>query len=189
MKDEIDLHDDVQEELKWQNYIDIRDSRTPSALLPKGCTNCNVGDRWTQEDTEKIIAMIKPGITIEEMARAVNRSADGIIGRLNLLGLVTYNNPLWRNRTLMWTKQLKKTKLEYRYKYKPSKAVFALQDFMRDNWYQMGWDMGQNGYLLPEKMRQSKVELGYFVAPYKRRLSAKEREKVQKLKESALLRK
>lgn len=188
MKDTLTHQEIIEEETKWQEFIDIRDSRTPSALLPTGCDNCNVGSRWSQEDTEKLVSMIKPGVTIEQMCREIRRSADGIIGRLNLLGLVTYNNPRWRNRTLVWTKQLRRTKMEYRYKYQPKKPVYQLQDFMRDNWYMLGWEMGNNGYLLPEGIRHHKVELGYFQAPYKHRLSAKDRREVEIMKETALLR-
>lgn len=177
---------EVAEEQKWQEFADNMEARTPSAQLPDGCTNCQVGSRWKQEDNERLVSLIKPGVTLEHICRELNRSLLGVTGRLSMLGLIfedctgirrPSDHYQWK-----WAWGMSRQKMEYRYKYNNKKVCFTMFKFMEENHERLGWEKVKHGYCIPSGMNQQPVEKGNFNPQYKRRPEVIAREKEKKAK-------
>lgn len=85
--------DELKEQIAWDAFMEERAKRTPKARLPKGCDNCNVGARWTREDYIKLIQMVHPDVTMEDMSVALRRSLAGIQHALSKLGIAFSTAP------------------------------------------------------------------------------------------------
>lgn len=168
---------DIEEEQRWQEFVDDYDSKShPSAMMPDGCYTCKVGKRWSEADNIKLIEMVQPCVTLEDMARELNRSFNGIAGRLQLMGIITLQHP-GQYYNMFWSDRVKKSTLRYRYK-SSKKICFDVESFMEENWERLGWQKSDKFFLPPIGVRGTPVKKGHFNPSWRKRTEperAKER--------------
>lgn len=167
---------DIREEQKWQEFVDNYDSQAhPNSRMPDGCYTCKVGKRWSEADNIKLIEMVKPGVTLEDMARELNRSFLGIAGRLQLMGIITLRHP-GQYYGMIWSDRVRISTLQYRYK-QTNKICFDVASFMVENWERLGWKRTEHLFFLPEEMRCTPVKEGRFNQSWKKRTEPERRKK------------
>lgn len=157
---------DVKEEQNWQAFVDNYDEIRPSAQMPDGCYTCKVGSRWSEWENETLIEMVRPGVTLEDMARRLNRSFLGIVGRLQLMGIMRAEDSRYDN--FHFNRFVSYKTMAYRYK-ETRKLCCDMVPFMEANWERLGWEKTNHGFYLPHELRDQKVEKGRFNASWKRR--------------------
>ena len=181
---------DVAEEQKWQEFVDYQDEAKPSAQMPDGCYTCKVGSRWSEADNELLISMVQPGVTLEDMARELNRSLLGIVGRLQLMGIIRVEDSRYDN--FYYNRFVSNRTMEYRYKV-TRKLCYDMKPFMESNAEKLGWERVPNGFYLPIEIRDKKVDKGKFNPSWKRRTEPERvrarNEKMEKKKEETRNRK
>lgn len=150
---------DLSEEQKWQEFVDNYDSKAhPNSRMPDGCYTCKVGKRWSEADNIKLIEMVQPGVTLEDMARELNRSFLGISGRLQLMGIITLPSP-GHYYGMVWSDRVRIATLQYRYK-QTNKICFDVVSFMEENCERLGWKRTDHVFFPPEEMRRTPVKVG-----------------------------
>lgn len=169
---------DIEEEQRWQEFVDDYDSKAhPSAMMPDGCYTCKVGKRWSEADNMKLIEMVQPGVTLEDMARELNRSFNGIAGRLQLMGIITLQHP-GQYYNMFWSDRVRKSTLRYRYK-SSKKICFDVESFMEENWERLGWKKSDKFFLPPIGVRGTPVKKGHFNPSWRKRTEP-ERNRIKK---------
>lgn len=167
---------DIREEKKWQAFVDNYDSQAhPNSRMPDGCYTCKVGKRWSEADNIKLIEMVKPGVTLEDMARELNRSFLGIAGRLQLMGIITLRHP-GQYYSMIWSDRVRISTLQYRYK-QTNKICFDVAGFMMENWERMGWKRTEHLFFLPEEMCGTPVKEGKFNQSWHKRTEPERRKR------------
>lgn len=86
---------DIKEKVRWDAFMESRARRTPKARLPCGVDNCNVGARWTRAEYVKLIQLVHPETTMQDMSVAIRRSLSGIQSALIGLRLACPDGPLY----------------------------------------------------------------------------------------------
>lgn len=169
---------DLSEEQKWQEFVDNYDSKAhPNSRMPDGCYTCKVGKRWSEADNIKLIEMVQPGVTLEDMARELNRSFLGISGRLQLMGIITLPSP-GHYYGMVWSDRVRIATLQYRYK-QTNKICFDVVSFMEENWERLGWKRTDHVFFPPEEMRRTPVKVGKFNQSWHKRTEPERRKRQQ----------
>lgn len=125
--------------------------------------------------------MVKPGVTLEDMARELNRSFLGVACRLQLMGIVILPSP-GHYYGMEWAYRVRISTLQYRYK-QTKKICFDVVSFMEENWERMGWKRSDHVFYLPEEMRRTPVKEGKFNPSWTNRTEPERRKR--KLEEDA----
>lgn len=170
------ISSDIREEQKWQEFVDNYDSKAhPNSRMPDGCYTCKVGKRWSEADNIRLIEMVKPGVTLEDMARELNRSFLGIAGRLQLMGIITLPSP-GHYYSMIWSDRVRISTLQYRYK-QTNKICFDVVSFMEENWERLGWKRTEHLFFPPEEMRGTPVKEGKFNPSWHKRTEPERRKR------------
>lgn len=151
---------EVAEELKWQEFIQAREASTkkahPKAKIPKGCSGCAIGQKWTEtDDRDLLLALKDDNVTIESLCRAVQRSESGIIARLRSFGLL-FDESAGVGRGFVsgqhrFPHAVRKFYLMKRRNYK-GEWVDRDYDFT-ETLRSMGWMENERTFLLPDNIR------------------------------------